>query len=90
MVRPLDDYDYRLMTPTGEMLEANTCVGISEAVRSLVAKTGVPWSYQVVHRALRLTGVWVAAYRLPDSPSARPLVAVIERSSAAANHTPPP
>jgi hypothetical protein len=90
MVRPLEDYNYRLMTPAGEVLEANTCVGISEAVRSLVAKTGVQWSYQVVHRALRLTGVWVAAYRLPGSSSARPVVALIERAPTAANHAPPP
>jgi hypothetical protein len=76
------------MSPSGEVLETSTGFGISETVRALVDKTGIEWSYQAVHRALRLTGVWVGAYRTPDLPSIRPVVAVIERTSAAS--LPPP
>ena len=78
------------MSPAGEVLETSTGFGISETVRALVDKTGVEWSYQAVHRALRLTGVWVGAYRTPDLPSIRPVVAVIERTSAFDTPTSPP
>ncbi len=82
-------YDYRLMTPSGVVLEASTCVGIAEAVRVLAEKTAIQWSYQVVHRAIKLSGVWVGSYR-PDQTSSRPVVLVIEQTVGWPDQSPPP
>lgn len=73
-------HDYRFMTPSGEVLEAGNGVGIAEVVRLVCERSGIAFSYQVVHRALRATGLWLGSYR-PNGAASRPVVLVIERAS---------
>ena len=82
-------HDYRFITPSGEVLQTGSTVGIADAARAVAQLSGFPFSYQVVHRALRAAGVWVGSYR-PGSPTARPVLVVIERSDAASDQLPPP
>lgn len=81
-------YDYRIMTASGEVLQAGSAVGIPSALSAIVKWSGFDFSYQVVHRALRAAGIWLASYR--PEPSARPVVLIIERAPESFNQLPPP
>jgi len=83
-MRRLDvhSYEYRIMTPTGKVVESQTCIGIAEAVRVLVEKTGIDWSYGIVYRMVRAFGLWVAPFQAPQ-PSPHPMLVVLERAPPA-------
>jgi hypothetical protein len=79
-------HDYRFMTPSGEVMQSGSASSIGEVVRVVAELSGFPFSYQVVHRALRGTGIWLGSYR--PEPGARPVVLVIERSPESFNQLP--
>jgi hypothetical protein len=69
-------YEYRIISSEGHLLDVGTGNGIKGAWRELVAKTGVAWSYQIAHRAVSGTGVWLSHYRPASSPEILHLVLV--------------
>jgi len=81
-------HTFIFMTPSGEVLRSGSAPSIADAVRAVVELTGFPFSYQVVHRALRASAVWLGSYR--PEPGARPVVLIIERSPESFTQPPPP
>lgn len=69
-------HEYRILSSAGHLLEAGTGKGIKGAWRELVAKTGVAWSYQIAHRAVTATGIWLDYYRPASSPEILHLILV--------------
>lgn len=80
-------HEYRILSSAGQLLEVGTGIGIKGAWRALVAKTGVAWSYQIAHRAVTGTGVWLAHYRPTTSPEILHMILVQRLPS---DELPPP